>query len=61
MDIPVQSPLCLLRRRLPHKGGDWLRHPTSPLVGEGPRSCAAEGGSQKITLQFARPHHAPAL
>jgi hypothetical protein len=45
MLVQQTSPLWQLRCRLPHKGGDWARRLTSPLVGEGPRSCAAEGGS----------------
>jgi hypothetical protein len=65
MLVGQTSPLCLLRRRLPHKGGDWARRLlTSPLVGEEPRPCAAEGGSLSAALikaSEAETHHAPAL
>ena len=62
--VSQTSPLWLLRSRLPHKGGDWAPRLTSPLVGEGPRFCAAEGGSQfgiEVTDSIAEPHHAPSL
>jgi hypothetical protein len=75
------SPLRLLRKLLPHKGGGFraapfsLHHqlkgkvrkaglPTSPLVGEVPRSCAAEGGSLSRAFMKAsevEATHAPAL
>ena len=53
MDERGTSPLWQLRCRLPHKGGD-SPHPTSPLVGEKPRCCAAEGGSL-LVKQALRP------
>ena len=49
MDISAQTPLCRLRRRLPHEGGDWPRRmKISPLVGETPAQQAEGGLRQRL-------------